>query len=129
MSERDGLYCVYVHQNKLNGKRYVGMTKDITRRWHGGGVEYIRGDRLFGNAIIKYGWDGFRHSILHDNLLYKDACVLEKHYIKLFQTNATKYQNPSYGYNLTDGGENICGNIRRLLITSCRTAKENQNRE
>jgi four helix bundle protein len=36
----------------------------------------------------------------------------------MFETNRINYQTYQYG-------EKLCGNIRRLLIASCKTAKEN----
>ena len=105
-------YCVYMHRNVINGKVYIGITGNLNRRWHNNGIEYIQRGHLFGNAIEKYGWDNFEHVILHDHLSKDEACALEKEYIAKYKSNATRYYNPSYGYNLTDGGENICGCIR-----------------
>lgn len=92
-------YCVYIHQNKRNGKVYVGLTsRKPETRWNGGSG-YIS-NKPFYNAIKKYGWnDGFSHQIVAENLTADEAEQLEKDLIKMYQSN-----NPAYGYNMTDGG-------------------------
>ena len=54
-------YCVYVHTNKFNGKKYVGQTCQKPEvRFGKNGSGYV-GSRVFYNAILKYGWDNFYH--------------------------------------------------------------------
>jgi group I intron endonuclease len=94
-----GNYCVYMHTNKINNKKYIGITcQKPEKRWENG-FGYKESPR-FWNAINKYGWDNFNHKILISNLPYKTACNYEIHYISLFNTN-----NSKYGYNLTVGGD------------------------
>lgn len=102
-----GDYCVYRHTNKANGKVYIGITNDVNRRWRNGNG--YTGRQLFGKAIEKYGWDGFEHEILESSLTLEDACALERRYIALHKSNVHRYSNPSYGYNLTDGGDGFYG--------------------
>ena len=98
-------YYVYVHTNKSNGKKYFGITNNISTRWGHNGNQYIDSScRAFGNAVKKYGWDGFTHEILHSHISRDEACRLEKYYISEFKTNIYRHGN-KYGYNLTDGGE------------------------
>lgn len=110
----DNQYMVYVHTNKINNKKYVGMTKHGTARWGHNGIHYIHSFcRAFRSAVLKYGWDAFDHEILHSDLSKEDACRLEKHYIAKFKTNIYRWGN-KYGYNLTDGGEGTsCSYDRR----------------
>lgn len=54
-------WCVYMHTNNINGKRYIGISQNPKRRWkNGNGYK----TQLFGKAINKYGWDNFTHEIL-----------------------------------------------------------------
>lgn len=91
-------YCVYVHTNKTNGKRYVGITSmPPKRRWANG--RGYRSNRLFYRAIQKYGWDGFAHEILESGLTKQSAYEKE---IALIQS--MQLTDPKYGYNLDRGG-------------------------
>lgn len=92
-------YTLYMHRNKYNGKVYIGITRQspASKRW-AAGRGYIN-NKHFNQAIQKYGWDGFEHLILQENLTQKQACILEKEFIKLYDS-----LNPNKGYNLADGG-------------------------
>lgn len=67
------------------------------------GSGYARSSH-FWNAIQKYGWDNFKHIIILQNETFEYACSVEKCLIKHYKT-----KDPKYGYNLTDGGEGMCG--------------------
>ena len=99
MSNNDKKWCVYVHTNKISGKKYVGITSRRPEdRWdYGNGY---RGQAYFYRAIKKYGWDNFKHEILLTNETKEYACAAEKCLIKAYASN-----NPKYGYNLSSGGE------------------------
>lgn len=101
--------CVYCHTNKINGKRYIGITQNKpNRRWQNG-YGYKNRNSYFYNAIKKYGWENFEHIILEENLTRKEASEKEKYYIRLYNTN-----NENYGYNITSGGDN---NFTRNKLT------------
>ena len=93
-------YCVYMHVNKNNGKKYIGISSDVNKRWAYNGKNYY--DQVFGLAIQKYGWDNFEHEIIKDNISKKEACELEQELIKKYNT-----RNKEFGYNRSDGGD--CG--------------------
>lgn len=99
-------YKVYVHINKTNGKKYVGITKqDVKRRWQNGyGYHNANKSSYLWNAIQKYGWDGFEHIVLLSELNHEEANEKERYYIELYNSN-----NPDYGYNLTKGGDGFLG--------------------
>ena len=96
-------YSLYVHTNKVNGKKYVGITNNIDERWRHNGIAYkpYSGDnpRPFWNAICKYGFDSFEHEVVLSGLTFKEACELEKRYISDLGT-----RDRSKGYNVAEGG-------------------------
>ena len=92
-------YCVYVHTNKTNGKRYVGITcRKPEERWRGGSS--YKHNSHFYRSICKYGWDGFEHKVLMWGLSKEEACQWERSLIALFDC-----ANPKRGYNVGLGGE------------------------
>lgn len=100
-------YCVYMHINKINNKKYVGITcQKPEHRWKNDGSGYSK-QSLFFNAIKKYGWDNFEHVIIAKGLTEDEAKWLE---IELIRVNDST--NQSKGYNVTEGGEGTKG-IRR----------------
>lgn len=101
-------WFVYVHINKTNGKRYVGITSkpNPEHRWNHGRGYQRNGNKYFYNSILKYGWDGFDHVILYSGLSEQDAKDTEIRLIKEWDT-----QNRDHGYNLTAGGEGATGAI------------------
>lgn len=77
-------YTIYMHTTP-SGKVYIGQTskEDPNERWlNGNGYKDIR---LFYPEIKKYGWDNIEHKILHTNLSWVQADILEKLYICFFQ--------------------------------------------
>jgi len=97
-------YSLYIHENKINGKKYCGITSNVERRWRSNGLDYKhKSDRKpteFYKAILKYGWNGFEHIILEEDLDYNIALIKEREYIQKHQLNDSKY-----GYNVHVGGE------------------------
>ena len=94
-------YTIYKHTNLINGKCYIGQTKqtDLTRRWTGGNG--YRETPYFNRAIKKYGWSGFTHEILETGLTKEQADEKEIFYIKKYRATESEY-----GYNIREGGHN-----------------------
>lgn len=100
-------YIVYKHTNIKNGKVYIGITgQNVKRRWQNGAGYY---GTYFYNAINKYGWDGFVHEILYENLSEEDACRIEIELIKKHKSNRREF-----GYNVADGGQIVHGSHERI---------------
>ena len=103
MSEHNKWY-VYMHTNKINNKKYIGITgqQKYWMRWGSEGNGYK--SQVFGKAIEKYGWNNFSHEILKEVSTKEQAYELERFYIQKYHSNDNKF-----GYNVTAGGETISG--------------------
>lgn len=88
---------IYIHTNKLNGKKYIGQTTmKPEQRWGADGGNYKKCTYFYG-AIRKYGWNNFDHEVFElpdDQLDYA-----ERYLIAFYDT-----LNHEKGYNLESGG-------------------------
>lgn len=91
-------FYVYMHINKPNNKKYIGITgRSCEDRWcNGKGYS----NQVFGKAIEKYGWENFDHEILEIVNTREKACELEKYYIQKYNSHLKEY-----GYNISLGGD------------------------
>lgn len=90
---------VYCYTNKVNGKKYVGITcTSFAARSGRNGKKYMECPH-FGYAIQKHGWDSFSREVLMQGLSEAEVGEYEDYYIRLFNT-----RNPKYGYNIRSGG-------------------------
>ena len=93
------MFTVYMHVNKTNNKKYIGITSQKPEdRWGPGGSHYS--SQYFARAIKKYGWDGFDHFILCEDLEEDEAKEMEITLIKEYNTF-----DHTCGYNCTLGGD------------------------
>lgn len=112
-------YIVYIHTNKINDKKYVGITsQDPQKRWGYKGLGYKHCPKMW-NAINKYGWENFDHEIFAANLTYEEAANMERILIKALQTT-----NDAYGYNVDSGGFSC----KHALESIEKIRKANQNK-
>ena len=91
------MYKVYKIVNKVNGKYYIGMTKQtLIKRFsqHKQNAKMGKNTYLY-NAIRKYGNDNFEIELLLECSNKEECCNLEIEY-------SSKNKN---GYNLAPGGE------------------------
>lgn len=93
---------MYYHKNRINNKIYIGISKNITKRWSTNGEQY-KYSKAFYRAIKKYGWDNFDHIVLIEDISKEMACIIETELIKKYRT-----QSKECGYNLANGGLGGC---------------------
>jgi group I intron endonuclease len=100
---------VYKHTNSTNGKAYIGWTNSsISECWRGHIKSAKRGSKYaFHRAIQKYGIDAWIHEILGEFASCEEAKSAEIRLISEHQTFI--YDYPDKGYNMTRGGEGMCG--------------------
>jgi len=114
-------YIVYVHTNKKDGKRYVGITRQSpNRRWRNGQGYYQ--NQHFYRAICRDGWDNFTHEIIKAGLTKAEACKLEKEKISEFKSN-----NERYGYNKSSGGENPNEGTKMSDLTKAKMSRAHKD--
>lgn len=111
------MYIVYRHISPSN-KVYIGITsKSAKVRWKNG---YQRHQPLFWNAILKYGWDNFKHEVIFKDLTEKEAKLIEIDLIYY-------YKKIGKSYNITDGGDGTKGRLNseyaRQLISKAQNKK------
>ena len=99
------------HTNKINGKKYIGITRqDIRRRWRAGKGYEKKSQPKFYNAIRKYGWDSFSHEIIEKDIkTIEHANEREIYWIKYYNS----FKN---GYNGTIGGGGTIGTNEKKII-------------
>lgn len=94
-----------------SGKKYIGKTsRSLKERQESSDWIGYRSCTVLYKAIKKYGVVNIQQDILvEDYMTVDESSQLEMYYIALYKTNCCKYKNPSYGYNVTDGGEGSVG--------------------
>ena len=96
------IYSIYRFVNIINGKVYVGYTKDFTKRLHEHKQDSKRFSTKFYKAINKHGWNNFVCDILYQSLDVDHIKQMEIHFI-------SDYNSYRKGYNSTLGGEGKTG--------------------
>jgi len=100
------IYCVYCIENLINGKKYIGKTKnyDNRKRIH---VSTLRGN-YHENKYLQYSWnkygeENFKWYII-DECCENELNEKEIYYIEYYSTT-----NRDFGYNITFGGDGGLG--------------------
>lgn len=95
-----------------NGKRYIGKTSEKSLKDRQGGSNWsgYHHSSILKKAVKKYGVENIEQEIIFEDMMTDEyASRLEMILILTFKTNCLKFNNPSYGYNMTDGGEGTIG--------------------
>lgn len=96
---------IYKFTNKLKNKVYIGQTNNLKKRISEHLKDYIKGDSYFYRSIKHHGIENFEVEILIQGKFSKtELNQMEISFIRLFKSN-----NPTYGYNMTIGGDGISG--------------------
>lgn len=96
--KKEKKWCIYVHINKINNKKYIGMTSlNPIYRWNNGNG--YCSTTSFKKAIDKYEWNNFEHKVLFNNLSREEAEEKEIELIKYYNTT-----DINFGYNISTGG-------------------------
>lgn len=97
------LYMIY---NKINGKLYVGITKNIKVRWSRH-LSVSKGKRIYKKtihfAIAKYGANNFTYKVIEKLPNLDLANIAESKWIKVLKENGYIL------YNETNGGDGVPG--------------------
>lgn len=99
---------IYSITNKVNGKRYIGMSSQVSRRWINHKYHLKVGDHR--NNLLQDEWNLFGSNSFLFEILEQCDCSIrdletkEQEYIKLFDS----YNN---GYNKTLGGRGAFGYV------------------
>ena len=92
--------CIYMYENKINNKLYIGQAKDFNRR-HKDHCKPSCINSYIDRAIKKYGKENFNIYILIENLeTQEDLNFYETLFIREYDTLAVN----GNGYNITEGG-------------------------
>ena len=95
---------IYMIKNNINGKMYIGQSKNINTRWikHKTELNANRhANRHLQGSWNKYGSDSFSFLILEE-CLEDELNKKEQYYIEFYDSFNT-------GYNLDKGGNGVCG--------------------
>ena len=94
---------VYKIENLINGKVYVGKSKNIGIRWSEHRNELNKGIHInshLQSAWDKYGENSFRFDVICETIDEEDALKQEEYYIAKYEADKS-----DLGYNLTKGGQ------------------------
>lgn len=106
-------YYIYVIQNVINSKIYVGKATDPCNRWkrhiifaEGGKEKYPQHFQYIHSSIAKYGKDEFTFQVVEEFENEIDCFDAEQFWIQFFRS-----WDRNFGYNLTIGGEGASGRV------------------
>ncbi len=92
----DKVLGIYMFINQVNGKRYIGQSKDIYQRWYGHHEQARGKGMVFHLAIDKHGWDAFEWEAIErmPRATTQQLLEREQYWILHYRTNEKEH-----GYN------------------------------
>ena len=122
--KKEKICGVYMWVNKINNKKYIGVSIDIYKRWdsHNNQARYGN-ERYFYRAIRKYGYDNFDKIILERYDIYDKKTLKDKedYYINYYDSLNSGY-NMEFGYNSITNHPNI-ENIKKKISDKAKDRK------
>lgn len=103
---------IYKYTNLINGKIYIGQTKQALKNRHKDHLNQLQDNTYFHRALLKYGENNFSLEVIEDNIPYHKLDEREKYWISYYDSFYTKGK----GYNLTEGGQ--WGSGTQILTTA-----------
>ena len=104
-----GIYCI---ENIINNKKYIGLSRDIHRRWREH-KNCLKGNRHV-NIYLQREWNIYGEEAFNFSIIVlcnaDELCDKEKYYISKYHT--LSHEN---GYNMTDGGEYIYSTNKKVI--------------
>ncbi len=95
---------IYIIQNKINNKIYIGQTNNPKIRWwahkNPSSWKKQKHSHLY-RSMEKHGKENFTFSVIHELNNQPDANDIEEFLIEFFDT-----RNHNIGYNIANGGNN-----------------------
>ena len=105
---KEDTYTIYKLENLINGKIYIGQTKNLNARIYHHALS--RSKQLISNAIEKHGFDNFELKVLHSGLSSIDADVMEC--VEIFKHKSLCPK----GYNVEGGGKSFRSKYREVEV-------------
>jgi predicted GIY-YIG superfamily endonuclease len=107
LSYRPQKFYVYVIENTVNDKVYVGKATDVDRRWkhHQYVAKSGASDQALYRAMRKHGIDKFSIRTIHECATEEEAYRMEAVFVERLNSMIPPHGN---GYNMTTGGLGGC---------------------
>lgn len=119
-----------------NGKRYIGITNNETKRKNEHKNDHInknckKYNYLFYKALRKYGFENVKYEVIYRSNDYNEVKNMEKFYIQQYNT----FHKNGMGYNCTLGGDGTLGYVytdehrKKIRITSTGRIKSDKTKK
>lgn len=104
-----GIYCI---ENTIDNKKYIGLSRNIQRRWNEHKSELRRNEHA--NVYLQRAWNNYGESVFDFRIIELCdpfiICDRECYYIRQYHT--LSHEN---GYNLTKGGEGAVTSGKKVI--------------